>query len=232
MRYLRFGLLPVVLVSLAGCTIIQPIEPQTGHYYLNPQTNFASIGKVAVLELENFSSHPEQTEMITQSLADSLGKKHLFSVRRIYRPNPDWQALGLDSISEYTYEQLALIREHLGVDAILFGTIHQYSPYPHFLTHLRLKMVNLRDGNLVWAMEEVWDSADKKTAQRMQQYFRQQMRDGYEPINWQILLNSPRAFSRFIAFEATQTLPVNATGLNSYVQASEKSGIFSLISRE
>lgn len=229
MKNLRIGLLSILIVSLCGCTIIQPVEPQTGHYYLNPGIDFASIGKVAFLELENLSSRPEQTEQMSQSLADSLGKKHLFSVRRISRLAPEWHALELDSISEYTYEQLAQIREQLGVDAILFGTLCRYSPYPHFLTHLQLKMIHLRDGALVWAMEEVWDSTDKKTAQRMQQYFREQMRGGYDPINWQITLNSPRVFSRFVAFEATQTLPAT---LGTSVPSSEKSGLFSMISIE
>lgn len=227
MKFIGRGLLLMLTVALSGCTIIQPVEVQSGHFYLDPSINFGSIGKVAILELDNQSTRPEQTELLTQSIADALGKKHLFSVQCIYKLDSDWQSLELDAISGYTFEQLALIREQLHVDAVLFGTICRYSPYPHFLTHLRLKMVSLQDGKLIWAMEEVWDSTDKKTTQRMQQFFNEQMRDDYEPMNWQILVTSPRAFSRFVAFEVSRTLPDIMTRPMQYTDTSEKSDLFS-----
>lgn len=227
MKFAGTSLLLILAAGLSGCTIIQPVEMQSGHYYLNPEVDFSAIGKVAVLELENLSTRPEQTELMTQNLADSLGKKHLFSVRCVYRLDSDWQSLELDSISGYTFEQLSLIREQLHVDAIVFGTICRYSPYPHFLTHLRLKMISLQDGKLIWAMEEVWDSTDKKTAQRMRQFFNEQMRDGYDPMNWQILVTSPKAFSRFVTYEAAQTLPAAVVNPMQYSYTSEKSGLFS-----
>ena len=220
---------PLVLLGLCGCTIIQPVEPETGHYYLNPDVDFGSIGKVAVLEFKNLSNQQEQTELLTQSLEDSLGKKHLFSLLCINRLDPQWQALNLDGIANYNFEQLALIRRELHVDAVLFGTICRYAPYPHFLTHLRLKMVSTKDGKLIWAMEEVWDSADKKTAQRMKQFFDDQMREGYAPMDWKILITSPRAFGRFVTYEVAQTLPANSVGPIHYPQASEKSGLFSVL---
>ena len=221
------GLVWFMLLFSSGCRIIQPVDIQTGHYYINPEVRFSTIGKVAVLELENQSTRSEQSELMTQNLADSMGKKHIFSVQCIYRSDPVWQSLQLDSISQEDYEQLAHIREQLRVDAIVFGTICRYSSYPNFLTHLRLKMISLQDGKMVWAMEEVWDSADKKTAQRMQQFFKGQMRQGYAPINWQIMITSPRAFSRFVTFEAAQTLPAVMSGPTEYQSAGDNIGLFS-----
>jgi hypothetical protein len=89
----------------------------------------------------------------------------------------------------------------------MFGTIQQYMPFPHLRASLSLRLVDLRSGFVLWAFEDVWDSNDKTVERRMQRFFKEQMRSGYEPINWQILVTSPRAFERFVAWEVAQTLP-------------------------
>ena len=201
-----FILIGIGLIG-SGCRIIQPVEMPSGHYYLNASTNFHQIGKVVLLELDNHSTHQEQSLAFSQALADGLGKKHLFSIRLIGREDPAWQMLELDSINRYTNEQLADIRETLGTDALVFGAINRYSSYPFFLIGVHLKMVDLQEGRIVWALEEVWDSTDKSTEQRMRQFFEDQMRTGYQPMNWQVLETSPRYFNKFVAYEITQTLP-------------------------
>ena len=123
----------------------------------------------------------------------SSGAKNLPGLRMIY------------GIS-HTHQQLAEIREHL-TDAIVFGSVNRYSSYPHFLLALHLKMVDLRDASILWALEEVWDSSDKSTQQRIQQYFANQMKTGYEPLNWKILETSPRYFNKFVVYEVARTLP-------------------------
>lgn len=207
MRQLQIILVSGFLLITCGCRIIQPVQEPKGHYYLNPQSRFSELGKVVILELENESSRQDLAESLTQALADALQKKHLFSVRCIHRSDPLWQGLELYSISEYSYEQLSMIRKMLGADAIVFGNIMRYTPYPHLGVGLRLKMVDLRYGSLVWALEEVWDSTDKSTEQRMRQFFDRQMRTGYQPMNWEILITSPMAFHKFVVYEAAQTLP-------------------------
>ncbi len=201
-----FGLLCIALAG-SGCRIIHPVEMPAGHYYLNEQANFAGIGKVVLLELNNQSSHQPQGLTFTQTLADGLGKKHLFTLRVIEREDPVWPMLELDSIQSHTHRQLAEIREALGADAIVFGSIHRYTSYPYFLIAVHLKMVDLRDAKILWAIEEVWDSTDKATEQRMRQYFETRMRTGYQPMNWQVLSTSPRYFNKFVAYEITRTLP-------------------------
>lgn len=191
----------------SGCRIIRPVESPSGHYYLNTSAHFSQIGKVVLLELDNRSTHQEQTLAFSQALADGLGKKHLFSVRLIGREDPAWQMLDLDSVPKHTNQQLAAIREALGTDALIFGSINRYSSYPFFLIGVHLKMVDLQEGTILWALEEVWDSTDKATEQRMIQFFENQMRSGYQPMSWQVLETSPRHFNKFVAYEITRTLP-------------------------
>jgi hypothetical protein len=194
---------------MAGCSQLSMMdidEPQ-GHYYLNPQVNVGSVNRIALLELENQSERPELSELLSQTLAEGMGKKHLFSVRTIRRADPLWTSLNLDQITAYSYEDLALIRENLKVDAIVFGTIKHYRSFPHIQMSLHLKMVDVRQGKLIWAMEEVWDSTDKQVELRMKRYFSKEIRTGYQPLNWEVIITSPRAFNKFVVYEACSTLP-------------------------
>lgn len=211
-----------------GCRITEPVEMPSGHYYLNPAAHFDQVGKVVILELNNQTVNREQGRELSQALADELGKKHLFSVRLIGCENPAWQQHDLDSIGQYTHQQLAEIRETLGADAMVFGNLNRYSSYPHFMLGLHLKMVDLRSAKILWALEEVWDSTDKSTQRRIQQFFDTQMKTGYQPMNWKILETSPRYFNKFVVYEVVRTLP-NYPPEENLVLSSENVQNFNLI---
>lgn len=191
-----------------GChSVIVSEPPRTQHYYINPQANFSTVGRVALLELENSSSQPDLAETMTDELADELGKRHLFSIRRVRRSEPLWNAHELDNLKSHTLEDLADARRALNADAILFGDIRRYASFPHLQIGLNLRMIDTRSGHLIWAIEEIWDSSDKTLERRMKTYFRERLRGGYEPMDWHILTTSPRAFHQFVAYEVSQTLP-------------------------
>jgi hypothetical protein len=140
-------------------------------------------------------------------LADSLGKKHLFSIRTIYRTDTEWKALNLDKAQSFSTQEMVEARKQLNVNAILVGTMTRYQSYPKLLMALNLKLLDLRNSKLLWAMEDVWDSTDKNIEVRVKQFFDSQMRTGYQPMNWQIVINSPAAFHKFVMYEVVSTLP-------------------------
>lgn len=198
----------MALLLCSGCRQIIYSEPaRTGHYYVNPRANFPTVGRVVLLELDNLSARQEMAETLTQTLADELGKRHLFSVQKVMRSDSLWQTLNLDNIKSNTFDDLAAARQGFNADAILYGTIQRYMSFPNLQMSLNLKLIDLRSGQLLWAFEDVWDSSDKTVERRMQRFFKEQMRSGYEPMNWQILVTSPRAFDRFVAYEVALTLP-------------------------
>jgi len=112
----------------------------------------------------------------------------------------------LDIESKYTLEQLMAIREVLKCDGVLLGTITEFRPYPHMTIGLRLKLLDLRDGQLLWALEQVWDSADKTTENRIRDYFLSQKRSGYAPLHEQLATVSSLEFIKFVSYEVAETL--------------------------
>ena len=159
-----------------------------------------------LVELENLSSHPQISSDISETLYEELRKKNLFGLDKITGDDPLAQGLLVQADRSLSYEELDMLRKSLKADAILIGSVTQYYPYPRLTIGLRLKMIDLRDGSLIWAVEQLWDSTDKKVEKRIEDYFKQQVRSGYEPLNYRMVLVSPRMFLKFVAFEAVDTL--------------------------
>lgn len=208
MKAAVYIVLLTILCCLTGCTEIF-VRPQTpkGHYFLNPHKHFSSVNRVLLIELENNSAHSEISEILTQSLANALSKKHLFTIQTIYSSDPLWTTLNLSNIGARSYQDLAYIQKTLKVDAVIFGTIKRYQSFPHLQVALNLKMLDVNQGDLVWAMEQVWDSSDKQVGLRMRKYYSQRARNGYQPLDWKILVTSPRAFNKFVVDEVGDTFP-------------------------
>lgn len=206
---IRYFLTVCLVVICSGCHQIVriPIEEPRGHYYLDAGSQFNTVSRVALLEPDNHTPRPELSDLLAQSLAAELGKKHLFSLTRIERSDPLWTSLNLDRVNDFSFEDLAMIQQQLNVDAIIYGTIKRYESFPRMMMGLNLKMVDMREGSLLWAIEQVWDSTDKQVELRMKRFYSNELRVGYEPLNWQVLSTSPRAFNKFVAFEVAQTLP-------------------------
>jgi len=71
---------------------------------------------------------------------------------------------------------------------------------------LRLKLVDLRDGQLIWAIEHIWDPTDKTTERRIKNYFQLQLRAGYAPLNEQLATVSSLSFIKFVTYEVAGTI--------------------------
>ncbi|MHC4286445.1 MAG: hypothetical protein ACYSWZ_26300, partial [Planctomycetota bacterium] len=162
---------------------------------------------------------PQISTDVTEVLFQALQKKQPFGLAVVRRDNPAWRSLQMDLNSgyqtqnsalaippTYTLDQLAAIRKTLKCDAVLIGTISQFKPYPHMAIGLRLKLVDLRDGKLLWAFEQIWDNSDKTTEYRIKDYFQYQKRSGFAPLREQLVTVSPLEFIKFVAYEVAETI--------------------------
>jgi hypothetical protein len=196
----------LLAVFTSGCETPQDaIRPQD-YYYLNPQKKLTAIGRVVIVELDNDSGYPQISADVTDTLFQALQKKQIFGLTVVRRLDPSWRSLQLEGDSTYDLSQIRTIREALKCDGLLLGTITEFRPYPHMAIGLRLKLLDLRDGQLVWALEEVWDSTDKSTEKRIKNYFKSQKGSGFSPLHEQLATVSPIEFVKFVGYEVAETL--------------------------
>ena len=219
MNNLKTVLSLLLLGLLSGCWFYAASGTLADYYYLNPDKNLAAIGRTALVELDNDSGYPQVSADVTELLFQALQKKQVFGLTVVRQSDPRWRSLQLDLDSgsqtqngafgvpsAYNLEQLSAMRKTLKCDAVLVGTITKYQPYPHLVVGLRLKLVDLKDGQLLWALEQIWDSADKTTEYRIKNYFQSQIHSALAPLHEQLMVVSSLKFIKFVAYEVAETL--------------------------
>ncbi|MHC4519699.1 MAG: hypothetical protein ACYTAS_14000 [Planctomycetota bacterium] len=199
-------LVPMILLALLGGCASQPsAHPMSNSYYLYPYKNLNTLGRVALVELDNDSGHPDISADVTQALFVALQKKQIFGLTVIGREDPAWRPLQENPDSLQALKKLLAMRDTLKCNGLLVGTITEYQPYPRMTIGLRLKLIDLTDGQLLWGLEQVWDTADHSIEKRIEQYFKDELRSGVASLREELVVISSLRFSKFVAYEVAGT---------------------------
>jgi len=200
-------ILLIGLICLTGCAPQRVYELPQHAYYLNPAKNIDDIGRVALLEMANQFLIPDLSMAVTDSLYQEIQKTQLFSVVTVPLDDPAWRRLQLHTDESFSYEELALISDLLDCDAILVGTITNFEPYPYMAIGLRLRLIDLSDGGLCWAMEQVWDTTDKNTRERIEAYYNpDELLLNDENLSGHLGSVSTLKFLKFVSYEIAATM--------------------------
>lgn len=197
--------LPALLTLLLTSSCGSEKDAMANAYYLSPNKDLRRLGRVALVEMDGTSSSPEIAAAITDALFLQTQKRQVFGVMVVRRDDPTWQSLqeNLDSLK--ALRQLVTVRESLNCNGLLVGTVTRYQPYPHMVIGLRLKLLDLADGQLLWGMEQVWDSADRSIQKRIKTYLKGQRRSGQSGLREELVVVSPLTFCEFVSYEVAGT---------------------------
>jgi len=210
----RASNIAVLAASLATAVVLSGCAPEAmnrvGHYTA-PRRDIVSLRRVAFLPLANETDHPGTETGLTEELFKAVQASRLFHLRPV--PTNAVAATELPNVgtAPLTLADLARLRGALGADGILTGALTRWQPYPRMQMGLYLRLVDLRTGRVLWAIDHVWDATDEHTQHRLRQFFCQQAGEGTEPFGWELGTVSLRAFQKFIAHEVAQTLPCRPT---------------------
>ncbi|OQA02499.1 MAG: hypothetical protein BWY69_01052 [Planctomycetes bacterium ADurb.Bin401] len=133
----------------------------------------------------------------------------MFGLTAIRQDDPAWRNLQLRSTDAFSLERLSAIHNNLKADAILRGSVTRYEPYPHLILGLRLELIDLKDGQLLWALEQIWDADDKKTQQRVKDFYDKSIIPFSDGLEKNLGVVSSLKFFKFVAYETAETLQQN-----------------------
>ncbi|MGE5297115.1 MAG: hypothetical protein ACM3VT_20010 [Solirubrobacterales bacterium] len=201
------ALLAVLMLGcLCGCASEQDQNGMANAYFLDQNKDLSVLGRVALVELDNMSTFPQMSGEMSDALYLAIQKQQVFGLIVVRQDDPAWRSLQENLDSLQAMKQLVVLRETLRSNGLLVGTITQYQPYPHMVIGLRLKLLDLTDGQLIWGVEQVWDSTDKGVQKRIQKYNRQQSGSGNASLNEELTIVSSLNFCKFVAYEVANTL--------------------------
>jgi len=193
-----------VLLS-AGCGEEQAAAPL--RYYISSPQEVMAVRRIVFIALEHNEHYPRIAGNMTESLYQSLQRKDLFHVELVQRTDPVCEGLPISLDGGFTMNELAEIRQRLKCDAVLFGKITHFQQYPVMKIGLYLQLVDLRKGKAIWSIDHTWDSTNKDAEASLKRYFQKELRGAYAPVNWEMAIMSPLLYQKYVAWEATETLP-------------------------
>jgi len=200
---LRAGLMAAAVLAV-GCVRLGPRPAVKA--YVDSQVFPDRVRTVLILPLANETPDAAAAQGLTTALYQALQARRGLRVTLAPPTAPGDETGGLDPRRALTLKDLARIRTASGCDALVVGSVTHCHPYPRMQLGLYLRMLDLRDGRVVWAVDHIWDATDKATERRIEQYFREQRGSGYEPVQWHLATMSPAAFQQFVACETAATL--------------------------
>jgi TolB-like protein len=149
----RFALIPALAaLLLSGCAAARHTT------YIDPQFDFGSIERVAILPFENLSSDQGSAKYITRLFFTELLAQKVFDV---VEPGEVSAFIGshsgmTDKNAELSIEQIKDMAKTLNVQAIIFGSVGESSELRsgNLNTHvvgIDARMVNAETGSTVWS---------------------------------------------------------------------------------
>jgi hypothetical protein len=198
-----------LLTLVVGCESPLNGDGMSNSYYLNPYKDLSTLGRVALVELDDRSGNPTISTEVTKALFVALQKKQMFGVTIVPHDDPEWRGLQKNLDSLQGLKNLLTMRETLKCNGLLVGTITDYEPYPRMAIGLRLKLLDLTDGQLLWGLEQVWDTADHSIEKRISHYFKDELRSGVAALREELVVVSSLKFVKFVAYEVAQTFDRN-----------------------
>ena len=190
---------------MAGCAA-HKTPPAVAHY-LDPSGGIVTVNRVVFLPLVNNTDYPDIEKGLADDLVQTIQARQVFRLEVAPSSTEAPSTWGRAGNRAFSLKELAEMRRAFGCDAVLIGAVNSFQPYPHMGTGLYLRLVDLRGGQLLWAVDHTWDSGNRQTQRRIEAFFDRCQDTGDNPLEWRVALVSSRAFQGFVAQEVAETLP-------------------------
>ena len=209
------GLCLLTLVLLFGCNsngVRIPKIPATSyeaHNVYSLEYIPATMNRVAVLP----SAHPEEDVAILtnfdNTIYSELTKNKLFELVRVDRAylKKHFGFEQIDSTQSLPASMISRIFQDFGAQGVLFTDVTDYHPYRPIRVGLRSKLVDLRDGNIVWIFDDIFDASQPNVSAAAQRYARRSSTDRFPLDTAESMLQSPQRFTRYVMHETFATVP-------------------------
>ncbi|MCX5682445.1 MAG: hypothetical protein NT049_02015 [Planctomycetota bacterium] len=197
-KYGAAALIAGLACILTGCFCNKAESPV--RCFLDAQA-LGHAQRVVLLPLASDTAYPAVAEGMTNALFQALQAKQLFHVTLAAETDA-----ALDFQKPFSLKDLARLRQATGADAVIVGTVRSFDPYPRMHLGLYVRLLDLRDSRVIWAVDHLWDATDKATQSRMEKYFSEQSGDRWEPLHWRLATVGPAVMQQFAAYEAVATL--------------------------
>ncbi|HSH15113.1 MAG TPA: hypothetical protein VLD18_03700 [Verrucomicrobiae bacterium] len=210
---------PLLALAVGGCVHSNPASHGTGMKPEFEPQNFhqttawlpRDVRRVAVLpltaatgELLNHSTR----DQLEQLLPRELNRTELFEVIQV-RPEAlrRWTGKSRWGVTDaLPADFFALIREHLGCDAVIFAHVTAFRAYAPMAMGWKLHLVDTRQPQIWWACDVMYDAGDQSVARGATRFEREQQGSRLTAGDPATILRSPGRFGQYTLATSLETL--------------------------
>lgn len=207
MKQLRF-----IFLSLAGCIfaagcqspkVADKPRPDAPQNWFMPLSPGRVMRRVAMLPVYHARLPGEVLKDVDSALVAELSKKVMFEVVPVSRAELEGliNLREVSSVDTIPGDLFPKLREHYGVEGVMFTDLTHYSPYRPVSIGVRSKLVDIESGKIHWASDVLLDSGNANVALAARDYQKVMCRDNF-PVQGDggTVLMSPRLFVKFAAY--------------------------------
>lgn len=210
------GILLTMVFIFSGCTaskrhaiaegqLYQSFCPDNVYYEELPD----QMRRVAILPIYSEDLEGELIENLDKVFAAELNKISQFEVVPVSRYDLQemFDVYQLSSVKRLPPSFMQDMYDYYGVDGIMFVDLTNYRPYRPISVGVRNKLVDVRNGEVIWAFDTVFDSGNPHVAVSARRYQQCSYRGGYLIDSGGSVLRSPIVFSQYVASESFRAIP-------------------------
>ncbi len=208
-RRLAGGLnwLVIFAAVLGGCTST-PAPPTIftfSHFRANSLES-APVRRVLLLPMSNETQFPYVEQEIGDALATELRAAGLFEVVMGADDAEQPCAWTLRTSGTFDERQLIELAERYQVDAVLYGSVTNYSPYWPPRVGVNLQLVGTHEAVALASVDGLWDARDEHIAAQAQQFYFARLTPKVTVPDSDLMLHAPQYFQKFVASQIVHLL--------------------------
>ncbi len=219
----RAGLAMAMLAILGGCKTLNT-------YNSRHDTTFGAkrqvqnvyqtaplpehLRRVALLPMHRGHYNHVDMELIQESFVQELAKRNLFEL--VFVDDESMLTLfgspSFSSVEVLPTKLISRLHSVYGIDGVMLIDVSYFNAYQPVGLGIRVKLLDGHTGEIIWAADEVFDSAEPAVSNAARKYFQRKSVNQFPLQKTQTVLHSPLRFSKYVAeaiFSTVQPAPVD-----------------------
>lgn len=187
-------------LPLGSCKMHRPPTEKPINSYLAEPADLANVRRIMVLPFAREAGVDADPQNVRDAFVAELQKLRRFEVVPLPATAQEDDELNR-SIHRGRLSTEAMVRlcDRYRLDGLLVGTVTAWRAYtpPHL--GMRTQLISVHSGATIWAVDALYDSADRTTVDDLQLYSKRTQADDGTLHGWEMNLLSPTKFTNYVA---------------------------------
>lgn len=199
------------IFALCGCAalkkpasvVLTGPSQSVSNVFVSPSIRSGAVKRAVMIDFANRTHTMGINDSVTESLAQKLIEASYFQVVR----QPLTKEIE-ESYSKARFKKSLLerIQKETNADAVIMGEVTAFHAYRPIRLGIRLKMLDLKEGKVLWAVDELFDAGFKNISHFAQKYYASTQNTESPLTTWESILISPALFTGFMCHEIVRTI--------------------------